>query len=109
MLLSGAGTKTVVRIHLSAPKPNAATRASYCLRLIGSIEPCRTVGGTWLLFANPPSAIKERPMQPVEADAIIEPPVISLHHVSEEVGLVFRGFAWLDLARRAGHLSFADC
>jgi hypothetical protein len=48
-------------------------------------------------------------MQPVEADAIIEPPVISLHHVSEEVGLVFRGFAWLDLARRAGHLSFADC
>ncbi len=29
--------------------PKAATKLSYCLCVIGSIEPCRTLGGRWNL------------------------------------------------------------
>ena len=62
------------------------------------------VSVTAVILRHPFSAIQQIPVQAVETDAVIESPVIAVHHVGKQVRCVLRSLAFLDLPRRIGHL-----
>ena len=41
-----------------------------------------------VFLEDPLAAIQSLPVEAIEADGIVQPAVIALHHVAEEIGLV---------------------
>src|ERR1700747_835682 len=60
-----------------------------------------------VLLKNPLAVVQHFPMQTIQTHAVIKAAVVGVHHVGEQISLVFSTFASPALSRRVLHLGAA--
>ena len=62
------------------------------------------IGVSAVIVEDAVAVVQQFPMQSIEADAVVEPPVIAVQHMRKQVGLVPRWLPLFHLPRRIRHL-----